>query len=75
MSYTSILTKLYRRNLISPVRMGLENMYKLDSLIGSPMKNMPIVHVGGTNGKGSVSLKISQCLIDCGLRTGNVIII
>jgi dihydrofolate synthase/folylpolyglutamate synthase len=68
--YTTLLKKLYQINLTNPVKMGLENMIKLNQLLGDPLKDIPIIHVTGTNGKGSVCLKISNYLIDSGLNTG-----
>ena len=70
MSYKSLLGRLYKTNLFNPVKMGLDNIIKINKLIGDPIKDIPIIHVGGTNGKGSVSLKISNSLIDSGIKTG-----
>jgi len=41
-------------------------------LIGRPLDadKIKVVHVGGTNGKGSTSFKISECLHRSGIRTG-----
>jgi dihydrofolate synthase/folylpolyglutamate synthase len=38
--------------------------------LGSPEKCYPTVHVTGTNGKGSVSLKIASALQSSGLKVG-----
>ena len=50
--------------------MGLENITKINHILGDPIKHIPVIHVTGTNGKGSVSLKIAKSLADCGIRTG-----
>lgn len=50
--------------------MGLENMLSLNKILGNPLKDIPIVHVTGTNGKGSCSLKIARALSANGIRTG-----
>jgi folylpolyglutamate synthase/dihydropteroate synthase len=50
--------------------MGLENTQQLYNYIGRPLDKMYIVHVAGTNGKGSVSLKTAECLKRSGLKTG-----
>ena len=68
--YTSLIRKLYNYNILHPVKMGLENSQKLYKLFGRPLDGIPIVHVAGTNGKGSVSLKTAECLRRGGLRTG-----
>ncbi len=39
-------------------------------LLGHPEKAFPAIHVTGTNGKGSVSLKIAKALESSGLRVG-----
>ena len=68
--YNILLRKLYNINLLNPVKMGLENASKLYKLFGNPVNSIPIVHVAGTNGKGSVSLKIAHSLKLGGIRTG-----
>ena len=68
--YSSLIRKLYNYNILHPVKMGLENSQRLYKLFGNPLEGVPIVHVAGTNGKGSVSLKTAECLRRGGLRTG-----
>lgn len=68
--YTSLLKELYKVNLSNPVKMGLQNAEQLNALLGDPVRGIPIVHVAGTNGKGSVSLKTAESLTRIGLRTG-----
>jgi hypothetical protein len=70
MQYNTLLRKLYNINLLNPVKMGLDNANKLYMLLGSPVNDLPIVHVAGTNGKGSVTIKIANCLRLGGVRTG-----
>lgn len=45
-------------------------MRALARYFGNPQDNFKIVHVAGTNGKGSVSLKVARALQHMGLRTG-----
>ena len=45
-------------------------MKKLLSLLGDPHKDMKIIHVAGTNGKGSVCRYLYTVLNECGYRTG-----
>jgi dihydrofolate synthase/folylpolyglutamate synthase len=45
-------------------------MKRLDETLGQPHKSFRSVHVGGTNGKGSVSLKIATALQAEGYRVG-----
>ena len=49
---------------------GLELMLKLDEHYGSPHKNFRTIHVGGTNGKGSVSHTLAAILQVCGYKVG-----
>ena len=37
---------------------------------GNPINKMKIIHVAGTNGKGSVSLKVAKSLQKLGFKTG-----
>lgn len=43
---------------------------KIDKILNYPHKNYPIVHVTGTNGKGSVSNMIASILIEAGYKVG-----
>lgn len=49
---------------------GIANMELFDSLAGHPHRNYRIIHVAGTNGKGSVSNMLASALSASGLRTG-----
>ncbi len=49
---------------------GLDNVRWLLSLLGDPHRLFKTVHVGGTNGKGSVTAMISSILEEDGYRTG-----
>lgn len=52
------------------VRLGESRMRKALALRGHPERGQVFVHVGGTNGKGSVSAMIASCLSQAGYRTG-----
>lgn len=54
----------------SAYKPGIANMEFIDSLMGHPHRNYRIVHVAGTNGKGSVSNMLASALASCGLRVG-----
>ncbi len=49
---------------------GLERILALLEKLGNPQKNLRIVHVAGTNGKGSVSTMLSNIFIADGKKTG-----
>lgn len=52
------------------MRLGLENSFKLLELLGNPQDKLKIVHVAGTNGKGSICSFISNVLISQGYKVG-----
>lgn len=51
-------------------RLGLARMEKLMKLLGNPEKSLRVIHVAGTNGKGSVCRYIYEVLIENGYSTG-----
>ncbi|MDL5057294.1 bifunctional folylpolyglutamate synthase/dihydrofolate synthase [Geitlerinema calcuttense] len=52
------------------VKLGLERVRQLLTDLGNPQQQVPIVHVAGTNGKGSVCAYLSSVLTAAGYRTG-----
>jgi dihydrofolate synthase/folylpolyglutamate synthase len=52
------------------MRLGLERIEALLAALGHPEAGLPVVHVGGTNGKGSVAALTAAILQAAGLRTG-----
>lgn len=49
---------------------GLANTLAFDDHFGHPHENYACIHVGGTNGKGSVTHMIASVLQQCGYRVG-----
>ena len=49
---------------------GLERITELMHRLGDPQDGLRFVHVGGTNGKGSVAAFLSHILKEAGYRTG-----
>ena len=49
---------------------GLSNTFALDNYFGHPHLSYKTIHVGGTNGKGSVSHTLAAILQSAGLRVG-----
>ena len=41
------------------MQLGLENMHALHRLLGAPLARVPVVHIAGTNGKGSTCWKVA----------------
>lgn len=54
-------------------RLGLERMRRLMGRLGHPQAGLPMVHVGGTNGKGSVVAILDSILRAAGYRVGRYI--
>lgn len=48
----------------------LENMQSLNKAFSYPTSTYPTIHIAGTNGKGSVSMKIAKALEYSGYRVG-----
>ncbi len=63
MDYLSSLEKI-------GTRLGLERMEKVTQSLGYPQNDYKIIHVAGTNGKGSVCAMISSVLKECGYKVG-----
>src|ERR1044071_3038558 len=68
LSYAAALAWLYPR--LTQIKFGLDTTRALLAEIGHPHEVMPVVHVGGTNGKGSVTTLIAGALRAAGGRTG-----
>jgi dihydrofolate synthase len=54
----------------SAIQLGLPRITSLLRALRSPHLSTPIVHISGTNGKGSVSAYLSSILLASGLRVG-----
>lgn len=51
-------------------RLGLERMTRLMELLGNPQESMKVIHVAGTNGKGSACRFLYTVLQENGYKTG-----
>ena len=49
---------------------SLDNMFSLCNLFDNPQEGLPIIHVGGTNGKGSTVTYIKSVLMEAGFNVG-----
>ena len=49
---------------------GIGNMEFIDQLLGHPHRNYKVIHVAGTNGKGSVSNMLASSLASLGFKVG-----
>ena len=61
----------YLRNLTTfGMNLGLDRIRKLTELLGDPHKKLKVVHIGGTNGKGSTASMLSSVLAESGYKVG-----
>lgn len=76
MDYKETLDWLFRqlpmfsRTGAAAYKPGLDTSLALDCFFGHPHRRFRSIHVGGTNGKGSVSHNIASILQEQGYRTG-----
>ncbi|MBD2176608.1 bifunctional folylpolyglutamate synthase/dihydrofolate synthase [Pseudanabaena sp. FACHB-1998] len=52
------------------IHLGLERIQQLLKSLGSPHQKIPVIHVAGTNGKGSVCAFLLSILQEAGYRVG-----
>src|SRR6266496_3373733 len=52
------------------MRFGLERMERALEALGHPERRYPVLHVGGTNGKGSTCAMAAAALSEAGLAVG-----
>jgi len=52
------------------IKLGLDNIRHLLDVLGDPHRTYPVVHVAGTNGKGSTASFIASILKEAGYKTG-----
>ena len=68
-SYRACLDWLFARHRFT-MKPGLERVEWLLGAVGSPHEQFRVVHVGGTNGKGSTSCMIASVLREHDIRVG-----
>src|SRR5256885_943963 len=69
MDYDTTLEHLYRLERFG-IKLGLDNIRRLLSLLGDPHRGLKVLHVTGTNGKGSVCASAASVLENAGYRVG-----
>src|SRR5271157_4202888 len=67
--YSATLEYLYGLEK-SGIVFGLDNIHWILSLIDNPHNLLKTIHIGGTNGKGSVARMSSAVLQEAGYRVG-----
>jgi dihydrofolate synthase/folylpolyglutamate synthase len=69
MSYKDTIADLYKLQQFS-IKQGLENILKLTQQLGNPHNEYPVIHIAGTNGKGSTSALIQRIFSEHGFSCG-----
>lgn len=69
LNYNQALDFIHGLNVFG-TKLGLENITKLLEILGNPHKDMKIIHVAGTNGKGSTCAMIDSILRSNGYKVG-----
>ena len=70
MDYSEAMALLEEAGSRRGIRLGLARMRRLMSLLGDPQDQVGMIHIAGTNGKGSVAAWLESILIAAGIRTG-----
>jgi dihydrofolate synthase/folylpolyglutamate synthase len=68
LSYRQAIEFLFPRT--TTIKFGLATTRALLAELGNPQDVLPLVHVGGTNGKGSVCTMVASVLREAGWRVG-----
>src|SRR3990172_465686 len=68
--YDKTIERLYNASNLLGSKLGLQNVDRLDEVLGYPRRHYPCIHVAGSNGKGSVATKIAKALEFSGYRVG-----
>lgn len=68
--YNQLIQQLYEVNQLGGMKMGLANILRLNRGMGAPDRDFKSVQIAGTNGKGSVALKMAEALQHAGYRVG-----
>jgi dihydrofolate synthase / folylpolyglutamate synthase len=69
LTYAELVAELFPR-LTGGIRWGLDRTQRMLAEVGDPHRSYRVVHVGGTNGKGSVAAHVESVLRHAGRRTG-----
>src|SRR5690554_3236883 len=69
MTYEEALEYIHGRYRFR-IKLGLERMRYLLEKLGNPHCQFPVVHVAGTNGKGSTAMMLSAVLKNAGYKVG-----
>ena len=60
----------FERDGAAGYKPGLDTSIALDKMYNEPHRHYRIIHIAGTNGKGSTAHLLASCLQECGYRVG-----
>ena len=69
LSYEEVITTIENKRRFGNLK-GVEISEVMLEKLGNPQKDLPFIHIAGTNGKGSVSAFLRSVLKNAGLKTG-----
>ncbi|MCK5764175.1 MAG: bifunctional folylpolyglutamate synthase/dihydrofolate synthase, partial [Clostridiales bacterium] len=69
MNYSEAIVFIHGTNKFGR-KLGLANINCLLELMGNPEKDLKVIHIAGTNGKGSVGAMLASALTAAGFKTG-----
>ncbi len=69
MTYSATVRFLYSLQQHG-IKLGLETIRALLTRVGEPQRRYPVLHIGGTNGKGSTAAMVASILQAAGQRVG-----
>ncbi len=69
MNYSDALNLILSKQRLG-IKPGLSRVKKLLDAMGNPQSDLKIIHIAGTNGKGTVANAISNALTSVGLKIG-----
>ena len=64
-----VLEELYNYSMFG-IKLGLENIKNICNHLGNPERECKVIHLAGTNGKGSTATTIERGLIEAGYKVG-----
>lgn len=71
-NYTQTIDYIYSTQKLGS-KLGLDNITYLLNLLGNPHKGLRVIHIAGTNGKGSTTAMLTSVLCGAGYRVGTYV--
>ena len=72
MDYPSAISYIEEKNKLG-ITPGLDNIKELLNRLGNPQDSCKCLHIGGTNGKGSIFAFLQDILMEAGMKVGRYV--